>query len=354
MKVMFEENLPIEIQADLTDFWLNCDSAHIWQAPFSSSYYDIQNKKTIKVIGIDDDGKVCGFGQFFYTLNNFEAVCLRGPVVKSPDHFEPFMQLVEKYFLDRKVGQLRISPYWAYPEAEQIVNRLKNLDYSAYYKDEVYTKTGRVSLDRSLDDIWLSFSKDTRKHIKKVDKYNILIKKPDSYDDALSGFNILKRMRTARGLTPMDENEFKGFYESFTCGDDWGTQFNAYHESDFLGTLWLARMKNISITVGYAVDRDKCPNGISIGIPLWWEGIKWAREKGCILFDVEGYDPDTPVESPLYHIHQHKQKFRPEPVQIISEHIKVLNSQKCLMYKAFDLKNRVQKKLNKFIHKSSY
>ena len=52
-------------------------------------------------------------------------------------------------------------------------------------------------------------------------------------------------------------------------------------------------------------------------------GMKWAKDEGCEWFDVEGYDENTIQTSPLYGFSKFKGQFRPQPIEIVAEHVGV-------------------------------
>jgi hypothetical protein len=126
----------------------------------------------------------------------------------------------------------------------------------------------------------------------------------------------------------MSRGEFRGVFEHVLAGQDLGILFSAYSGTQFLGALWLVRAPCVAKTLGYAIEVEECAkisNSLSIGPPLWWRGIEWAKARGCMWLDVWGYSETTPPASPVYQIHQFKKKFRPVPVQVLGEHVYVCN-----------------------------
>lgn len=260
---------------------------------------------------------------------SLEAVCMHGPVCDDLAHLEQTMRVMIRWCRVHRVGRLRISPYWAYPEAEALVSMLRQNGFIPYYPREGnWVDTGLVDLRCSSEQLLASFSKWTRKDIRRVEKLGIEIRAVTREEEAFVAFRSLCRLRRERGLTPMSSGEFRGVFEHVLRDQDVGALFSAYAGDRFLGALWLARGPSVAKTEGYVVEARACAalsNSLSIGPPLWWRGIEWAKQRGCAWLDVWGYSETTPPESPVYEIHQFKKKFRPLPTRVLNEHICVCN-----------------------------
>lgn len=331
MKLNLQYELNEEQQKQWIRFWEKCQHSYPRQ---HFLYAEIEKEKgrvpifisgaingSIECIGIFSI-KPLFFGKRF----SLEAYCLRGPAFDDVSVFKTFMELVIKQFKVMKVGSVRVSPYWQFPEARNVESTLEELGFTSYYKREgSRSNTGRIDLKRTESEIMASFSPKTRKHIRRIEKLDIEICAAKTLDNALLGFNSLCTMRNDRGLTPMLKGEFTKMFESIIKDRDYGICLNAFSpERILLGSLWIIRGAQVAIPVGYVVEMEECDkiaSNLSIGPPMWWSGVQWAKEKGCILLDVEGYSDKTPETSYLYQMHKFKGKFRPQPIQIINEHI---------------------------------
>lgn len=349
MDLEFQFELSESEKIQWAEFWNNCQHSHPRQHFLFGEIEFEKGRFPIYFSGEVDGNLVCTAifsirPLFFDKTFSLEAICLRGPVFDDVSFFQDLIRFAVDRFKALRVGSIRISPYWQFPEAEEVLSALKELGFTPYYKhrrvEATYvgsrTGTGRVDLTRSEDEILASFSKYTRRDIKRVAKLDIDVHPLQMMDEALLAFHSFCNMRRERGLTQMSKGEFRRTFEYFLADGDYGILFGAFSKKNFLGALWLIRGPQIALTAGYAVEPESCRkvhNSLSIGPPLWWEGIRWAKQKGCSWLDVEGYSETTPKSSPTYHIHEFKRKFRPLPIQIISEHVLVCNPMTYRFYK---------------------
>ncbi len=343
MKLTFQYKLNEEQQKQWTLFWQTCRHSHPWQ-DFQCAEIEREKGRIPIFISGKIDGSIVCIGIFsirpLFFLKRFsqEAYCLRGPAFDDVSVFKTFMKLAIEQFKALKVGSVRVSPYWQFPEAREVESVLEELGFTPYYKREgSRCNTGRVDLKRTESEIMASFSQKTRKHIRSIEKFNIELCPAKTVEDALLGFSSLCKMRHDRGLTPMSKGEFTKTYESMIKEQDCGVCLNAFsQERVLLGSFWAVRDSQIAIPVGYVVESEKCnevARNLSIGPALWWRGIQWAKGKGCVSLDVEGYSEHTPESSSVYHIHKFKGKFRPQPIDIINEHIYICYSPVYVVYR---------------------
>ncbi len=331
MKLNFRYELNEEQQKQWIRFWQKCRHSFPRQHFLYAEIEKEQGRVPIFISG-EINGSIECIGifsirpLFFGKRFSLEAYCLRGPAFDDVSVFKTFMEIVIKQFRFMKVGCVRVSPYWQFPEARNVEAALEELGFTSYYKREgSRSDTGMVDLKRTESEIMASFSPKTRKHIRRTEKFDIEICAAKTLDNALLGFNSLCKMRYDRGLTPMLKSEFTKMFESIVKYQNYGICLNAISkERILLGSLWIIRGEQVAIPAGYVVEMEECKkiaSDLSIGPPLWWNGILWAKEKGCILLDVAGYSDKTPETSYWYQIYKFKEKFRPQPIQIISEHI---------------------------------
>jgi hypothetical protein len=261
---------------------------------------------------------------------SLEAYCLRGPVFDNVELFKEFIQCVIARFKKLGIGSVRISPYWQFPEAEEVESVLAELGFLPYNRREgTRSSTGYVDLTRSEDEILAAFSKQSRYHIRKAEKSALEIRPVTDMDEAILTFRCLSNMRTIRGLTPMSLSEFRALFQYVLRHKEQGVLLGAFWETEFLGGLWIIRDPCTTHIPCYAIEADTCKRltgTLTIGYPLWWQAMKLAKEKRCHWFDVEGYSEAAEESSRVYQIYKFKGNFHPKPVKIISEHICVCNT----------------------------
>lgn len=343
MKLNFQFRLSESQKSEWTRFWNNCQHSHPRQHYLFGEVERAKGRVPIYAAGEIDENLVCiaifsicplFFGKGF----SLEAICLRGPAFDHLTHAKEFLLQITPRFKALNVGSIRISPYWVFPEASEVLSVLTELGFSPYVSgSNGRHPTGLVDIQRNKEEILASFSKWTRRDIRRMENFGVDIQPVKTMEEALLAFRCFDKMRHKRGLTPMSLSEFTKTFQDILKGQDHGILFNAFAREEFLGALWLIRGPQITHTAGFAIEVETCKrisNSLSVGPPLWWRGIQWAKEKGCSWLDVEGYSDNTSKSSPVYHIHEFKRKFRPKPVDVLSEHIYVCCPLIYAIYKA--------------------
>ena len=343
MKVHFCEE---SSKAEWKRFWNQCRHSHPRQHFLFGEIERAKGRIPIYAFGEIDGSIVClGIFSirplFFGNRFSLEAVCLRGPAFDDVTHGREFLLQIISQFKALNVGSIRISPYWIFPEADALLSALAGLGFSPYAGgSNGRQSTGLVDVRRSEDKIFASFSRSARYQIHLAKRLDVSVRPATNLDDALVAFRCLNQMRAKRGITPFDYREFEATFKHVLKRQEYGILFNSFIDDTFLGGLWIIRGTKTANPSGYAVLQSvskKLPSSLSIGPSLWWEGIKWAKEKGCSWLDVEGYSEDTDKSSQTYHVHEFKRKFRPKPTQTISQHIYVCNPLVYSVYKGYNL-----------------
>lgn len=135
-------------------------------------------------------------------------------------------------------------------------------------------------------------------------------------------------MSRDRGICPMQFREFEGTYKHVLIKQELGIFVTAVHDSVFLGGILVIREQSIAHSPNIVVNRESLSEfrNLTTTPAIFWYGLRWAKERGCRWFDVEGYSENTEKTSSVYRIHESKKKLLPVPVEIISEHICVCNT----------------------------
>ncbi len=333
-------------KAQWEQFWYKCQHSHPRQHFLFGEVERAKGRIPVYAFG-EINGSIVCIGVFsirplfFGNKFSLEAICLRGPAFDDVTQGREFLLQVISRFKTLSVGSIRISPYWIFPEANEVVSAIAALGFLTYGSSSGdRTSTGLVDIQRREDEILRSFSRSARYQIYLASRLSVSVRPVTNFDDAVVAFKCLEQMRTERGILPLSYEEFKATFEHVLKDSEYGILLNSFIGDTFLGGLWIIRGIRTANPAGYAVQRSiskELPSSLSIGPSLWWEGIKWAKEKGCSLFDVEGYDEGVDKSSPLYHIHEFKRKFCPKPTQIISQHVYVCNTLTYSVYKGFNL-----------------
>lgn len=351
MDIIVSSELTVAKHLQWEHFWRRCNHAYPRQHP-TYARIEIEQGREVLFISGEVEGEVKCAGIFSIRplgpggRFSFEAYCLRGPAFDDCDLLIPYLEGVLRTFKSLGTGMVRISPYWRYPEALGVESILLSMGFVPTSRNSGRLDTGIVGLSIPESELFASFSIKTRQHIRSAEKFAVEIRTVSTIEESLDSFECLNDMRIQRGLTSMSKGEFKASFEAVLSNHQLGVLVNAYGGGKFLGTLGVLWSPQVAVPAIYAINTENCvahSKNMSIGPALWWNAILWAKSMGCSWLDVEGYNPDTPRSSHLFHIHEFKKKFRPEPIQIIDQYVSITNGPIYSLSRGFDLGKRILK-----------
>jgi hypothetical protein len=364
MKVYFQYHLSKDQQLEWLHFWKNCEHAHPRQHLMLAEIERAKERIPLFTFG-EKNGKIVTIGVFSIRpllLGNkfsFEAVCLRGPSFDNIENGRDFLLQIISFFKSLRVGSIRISPYWFFPEAVSVESLLKEINFMPY-SGVTRSSTGLIDLRVSNDEIFSSIARKTRQQINAADRLGVTISPVTTVEEASISFQCLQSMRSERGVIPMSSKEFNATFQYILKDQELGILLNANAGSTFLGTIWGFFGPHFINPSGYAVvpgATKELSANLSIGAALWWHMFLLAKERGCKWFDTEG-----PVENKDDPVQHFKKRFNPTAVEKINEHIYICNHTVQSLFKGYtemkhikrilsSLPYRINKKLSSHMQK---
>jgi len=323
-------------QKQWSDFWAGCRHCHPRQHLQFAEVERSNGRVPIYITGMVEGKVVCLAVFSIHPLlpgnkGSFEAICLRGPAFDDVKYVKEFLEQTIQRLKQLQVGLIRISPFWSFDEAEPVLTLLKDICFIPYSPLGSRQPTGWVDLKREDEEILASFSKSTRYQIRLAERGNVSIGPAENMDEAMFAFRSLEKMRSKRGIISMPYKEFKACFEHVMKDGEFGVLLNSYIDNTFLGGLWIYRSARVAHTSCYTIEPSnavKVHSNFSIGPSLWWEGIKWAKV---------GSSP----ADPRHFVWQFKEKFKPEPIDILAQHIYKCNTGVYTAYNFYNFLLRV-------------
>ncbi|MBN1292910.1 MAG: hypothetical protein JXB48_13800 [Candidatus Latescibacteria bacterium] len=345
MKMYFLNSLSAELQTKWYDFWIRCDHAHAQQHTLYAEIEYAKGRLPIFMYGTQDETIVC-VGIFSLSSVNIlghtiDALCLRGFAFDDLSLLPEMLERIIKYFESINVGIIRISPYWYFPEADQVINILHNAGYIPYIQNPVLMErikgnspdkelyTSLIDISKDDQDILYSFKRSIRAEIKKLGKYDITIKPIDNLHDANIFHKFYSEMCDNRNMIKPTIKEFKTMFENILVKGDIGILLGAYHNFKFLGGMWVLRNKNYTNAMRLVVCRDRitacASKNFGLTPCLHWNAIQWGKSKGCLYYDLEGDAREVKPSHPMHGIYTQKLLYNPIRKARINDHIYVCN-----------------------------
>ncbi len=285
-------------------------------------YYIIGRKQgVIKVVGIFCFKSHPVFRSFYS-----EASCFSGPICDTTSDLVAFLQNIRLHSVFSKVAEIKVTPYWTGDAAKDLNYTLLELGWQIPVL-ESFRRTGLIDLKRESTEILAAFSKSARREVRRAERQGIKAIIVQEEPAAFEFLDSLNRLRLSRGLSPVP-------YESFLCAvqniyrfGDIGALVSAYHNDKFIGGLLLHRSKVTAHTPHFTTEPSRLRqlNNLRLAPLLWFRGMTWAKEKGCITLDVEGWRDSSTLHDKKHNIYKYKGEFSPTPVLRAPEYIKPVN-----------------------------
>jgi lipid II:glycine glycyltransferase (peptidoglycan interpeptide bridge formation enzyme) len=333
------EKLDPEYEKKLSLFYKMCDNSHYRQNPqFSNLEKSMTNNIIWGILESNDQTILC-YGKFIVRVikifkNIFlEAVCLRGPVFQKEVYLEEFIENAIKYCKGKCIGRICFSPYFFYPEAYSVQASMNKFNFKNTLESNQEC-TGLVDLKKSEEELLKSFTKNTKYELRQSSRLGVIITNRCSYEDAKTCFIKLNKMRRERDITLFNSDEFEYSYLKIYSIQNNGCLFVAYHNQEIIGSCWCVAGTKIANLVAYFVEH-KSNLKVTIGVPLLWEVIKWAKSVGCEYVDLEGNVENYQKDNPLYNIAKFKRRFNPQSYFRISEQYCICNKCVYVIFKLF-------------------
>lgn len=371
MNVVYKFELDEELKKRWYDFWIKCEHAHPQQHWLYGEIERSKGRIPVYVYG-ETNGELKCIGIFsirpLLSGNKYslQALCYRGPAFDDISILNEFLIDVKEYFKTLMVGNIVISPYWFTPEADEIVEILHNLGFKPtslhsylivklrHITLDILNKTSIIDLDRSEEELLDSFSKSTRREIRRAERSDIVVRSIKDSEETYEFYKHFRDMSIDRGLNLPSKDEFKGTFENILKGGEFGVLLHAYHENAFLGGLWMLRGPTTAHTNRYVVSRQplKELSNLRIGPFLWWQGFLWAKEMGCRYIDMEGSFEDVNESDPMYRVNKFKKGFNPTLSYRINDHQCTCNSITMSILEGLKLWSKISRTMKSIIQRS--
>lgn len=277
-------------------------------------------------------GVLVGVGLLSRTRHPFVASCysdaifLSGPVCDNSETMIDFLNTIFSHSDFARIGRVRITPYWLEDNARTLHSLLQNSNFKLS-TDGVYRNTGLVDISSDPDVVVSRFSKSARREVRRAERAGVSIVPIQTREGASEFLDSLNRLREGRGLNALSEGSFlQGFNDIYKEGDK-GILLGAFSDSALVGGLLLYRSANTAHGRHFTTEPQllHALKNLRISPVLWLAGMNWARSKGCLQLDVEGYVETSDKLDKKFHIYKYKSEFAPMPIIRIGERYRVSN-----------------------------
>jgi len=231
----------------------------------------------------------------------------------------------------RVIDRLAKKEKWLFVLLEPTINGFdKNLFKKAGYKEApkmslTHTSSIHIDLTRSLDEIFMSFSENARRNIRKSEKNSLKIKiidlKKAKTDEQFKIFyQLFANLTKIKKFWAPDYSEYHKKMNGFK---DSSVILFAYHNNKPIAAVWLGIFDKESWYMNTGIVEEGYD--LLANYLLVWEAIKYSKNKHLKVFDFEGiYDPRFPSERSTWkRFTEFKKRFHGDIIEYPAPYIKI-------------------------------
>lgn len=207
----------------------------------------------------------------------------RGPACDDPDlRLYGLRRLAEK---SKELGfaDIKIAPDWV-EGPESSVGSILSQDGWQALPDRSFSL--RLVLDAGTDELLHSFRHDTKLHIRRSEQQGVVIRLAQDEADVQEFQRIYFEMVRKKNIPANEPDHLAHALRWVVNQKDRGALLLASKDATPLGGVLVVRAAKRSWGVFSANVRD---TGVTAGHLLQWSAIRWAKEHGCVDYDLGGY-----------------------------------------------------------------
>ncbi len=247
-----------------------------------------------------------------------------GPVVSEPAVLDDWLTWLTKA-LGHESGRLRLQPAWALDEAgDQMESILDAHGFLRRRSAGIWT-TLTVGIERSDDELLASFRRQTRQKIKQSDGLGLRVAAEDDERGWAALVALDAEMAARTPVRPIERGVVAAISRHWLRGGAGGTVLVARRDGEPLAAALLIVSRSTAHL--HTLPSSRRSKELPAAHLLVWEAMRWAREQGCALFDLDGYAVTARQGEPLWGVNQFKRGFAPklEIVRTVAVHERVFS-----------------------------
>jgi lipid II:glycine glycyltransferase (peptidoglycan interpeptide bridge formation enzyme) len=244
----------------------------------------------------------------------------RGPVCANVKDLHESIPYLVSLLKAKGSTSLQLNPYWPYPKAEEIENILSTLGFSVLPATEgLHCHTLVVDLQKTEKEIFKGFRRFTRDKIKKAEKMGMIVSPVKNESEVHTFWQLFNRLAIEKQIKNLSESYFVRLWHTFLEDKSNGIFLLTHYEQEIVSGLIVLKHNKRAVATFSASEHQKFPKAPK-SQPNHWQAILWAKENGCLLYDLGGYLPNAPEGSPLEGVNQFKIGFSKHQEDLVHEH----------------------------------
>ncbi len=278
-------------------------------------------------IAVEEEGRICAAVQILSRPVPGMRKCLfyspRGPLydLRRPELFEAI--LAEISALARQHGALayKIDPAIAADNSDYVGMLVEHGFAPAGVADGGFGGTQpryvmQVDVGPDEDEIIAKFKSKWRYNVRLAERNGVTVSSESSREEIGTFYELLLETAERDGFKVRARSYFDDIYDLFIAAGRGGLFLASFEERPIAGAIVLTLGKRAWYVYGASSNehREKMPNHL-----MQWEMMRWAKARGCEVYDMRGVANVEDKQSPLYGLNRFKRGFAAQYVEYTGE-----------------------------------
>lgn len=287
---------------------------HIWL------YFWGEEDHQIRLVALIKGRRILGLG--------VDYMIERGPVCDDERVLLEGIKVLIAHLQKEKAIRLRVNPYWEFPLGAKIESGLREVGFaSAQQKNDSHYETLSIGLSKSPEEILKGLRKTTRYEIKRAKNLGLSVRPGLNEEDVSNFYQLLKTMSQNKKIRIPTGFFFKKLCQDFFQGESSGILLLTYYRDLLVSGLIVLKHGERAV-YSWGASTIDANEKIPKSYLAMWEGLLWAKNRGCLFFDLGGYGGEQNKSSGMEDIDLFKKGFGGEFCQLVKIHQYTFNKTK--------------------------
>lgn len=249
----------------------------------------------------------------------------KGPTFLDGEVFDHWLGWLDGV-LAHDAARIRVAPPLPLDGGGDAVE--STLERHGYVRHRLFGTWATLCIDLSLSEeaLLASFRSSTRQEIRKCLRLGVAVQPEDTAEGQAILCDLQRAMRERAPVETASPDLLARISRYWLRGGSGGTVLIAREGNQPLAAaLVIIYRERAHLRMLPSARNPKTSGKASGSHLLLWEAIRWARARGCTLFDLGGYSLMARPEDPLWGVNFFKRGFAPtaEPEKVVAVHEKM-------------------------------
>jgi len=253
-------------------------------------------------VGVEDGGRLVAGAQVLFRSLPLSfpylsiAYVSKGPILDfgNQEISEALFAAIHRLARQKRAILLKIEP--ELPDSPAVVRRLQACGFRPSQQTIQPRSTIHIDLQADLDEILARMKSKTRYNVRLAVRKGISVREGTA-DDLPIFYRLMELTGRRDGFAVHSRRYYETAYQLFVPPGLARFFLAAYHDEVIAGLMAFAFGQRAWYLYGASSDkeRNRMPNHL-----LQWEAIRWARERGCLTYDLWGVPDEVGKEPERY------------------------------------------------------